>query len=165
MPFWVGPRVLDPPHAITADAEIPKEEAGGVLSRGSAVGGWSFYVKDGRLRYAHNYVGRATYQVSAPPTQCPLAGTSCALSSSPQVTPTSPGQGLPRRAQLSLDGQLLRPRTSSGHHAHRLQPRRARLQPRLTDYQAPFRFTGTLHTVTSGDLITDTDMRMAMARQ
>jgi len=39
-----------------------------------------------------------------------------------------------------------------------------------TDYQAPFRFTGTLHAVTvdlSGDLITDTDseMRMAMARQ
>ena len=39
-----------------------------------------------------------------------------------------------------------------------------------TDYQAPFRFTGTLHTVTvdlSGDLITDTEaeMRMAMARQ
>ena len=38
------------------------------------------------------------------------------------------------------------------------------------DYQAPFRFTGTLRTVTvdlSGDLITDTDseMRMAMARQ
>jgi arylsulfatase len=42
------------------------------------------------------------------------------------------------------------------------------------DYQAPFPFTGVLHTVTvdlSGDLITDTDtdtdseMRMAMARQ
>jgi arylsulfatase len=38
------------------------------------------------------------------------------------------------------------------------------------DYQAPFPFTGTLHTVTvdlSGDLITDSDaeMRMAMARQ
>ena len=38
------------------------------------------------------------------------------------------------------------------------------------DYQAPFRFTGALHTVTidlSGDLITDTEseMRMAMARQ
>ena len=40
----------------------------------------------------------------------------------------------------------------------------------IPDYQAPFRFTGTLYTVTvdlSGDLITDTDseMRMAMARQ
>lgn len=37
-------------------------------------------------------------------------------------------------------------------------------------YHAPFRFTGTLHTVTvdlSGDLITDAEaeMRMAMARQ
>jgi hypothetical protein len=42
--------------------------------------------------------------------------------------------------------------------------------PVTTDYQAPFRFTGTLHTVTvdlSGDLITDTEaeMRMAMSRQ
>jgi arylsulfatase len=39
-----------------------------------------------------------------------------------------------------------------------------------TDYQAPFRFTGTLHTDRgdlSGDLTTDTEaeMRMAMARQ
>ncbi len=38
------------------------------------------------------------------------------------------------------------------------------------DYAAPFRFTGTLHTVTvdlSGDLITDaeSEMRMAMIRQ
>ena len=38
------------------------------------------------------------------------------------------------------------------------------------DYEAPFRFTGMLHTVTvdvSGQLITDseTEMRLAMARQ
>jgi arylsulfatase len=38
------------------------------------------------------------------------------------------------------------------------------------DYQAPFRFTATLHTVTvdvSGDLITDTEaeMKLHMARQ
>nr|WP_218835855.1 hypothetical protein [Streptomyces sp. TLI_235] len=38
------------------------------------------------------------------------------------------------------------------------------------DYQAPFRFTGTLHSVTvdlSGDLIVDaeSEMRMHMARQ
>ena len=42
--------------------------------------------------------------------------------------------------------------------------------PVTPDYKAPFRFTGTLHTVTvdlSGELITDTEaeMRMAMARQ
>jgi arylsulfatase len=42
--------------------------------------------------------------------------------------------------------------------------------PVTPDYQAPFTFTGTLHTVIvdlSGDLVTDTEteMRMAMARQ
>jgi hypothetical protein len=40
----------------------------------------------------------------------------------------------------------------------------------VPDYQAPFRFTGTLHTVTvdlSGEVITDSEseMRVAMARQ
>jgi arylsulfatase len=42
--------------------------------------------------------------------------------------------------------------------------------PIVTDYAAPFRFTGVLHDVTvdlSGDLITDSEseMRMAMSRQ
>src|SRR2546421_8179558 len=65
LPFFVGPRVLNRPHAITADTEIPDGGAEGVLlCQGSAVGGWSFYVKDGKLCYTHNYVGRATYQVS-----------------------------------------------------------------------------------------------------
>jgi arylsulfatase len=40
----------------------------------------------------------------------------------------------------------------------------------VPDYRAPFRFTGTLHSVTvdvSGDLITDTEseIRTALARQ
>ena len=42
--------------------------------------------------------------------------------------------------------------------------------PVTPDYQSPFRFTGTLHSVTvdvSGDLIVDTEseMRMALSRQ
>ena len=42
--------------------------------------------------------------------------------------------------------------------------------PVAPDYMPPFRFTGTLHTVTvdvSGDLITDTEseMRVALSRQ
>jgi hypothetical protein len=53
--FWVGPRMLNRPHSITADAEIPDGGAEGMLLRqGSAVGGWPFYVQDGRLHYAHN---------------------------------------------------------------------------------------------------------------
>jgi len=39
LPFWVGPRVLNRPHSITADAEIPDRGAEGVLSapRGAGV--------------------------------------------------------------------------------------------------------------------------------
>ena len=40
--------------------------------------------------------------------------------------------------------------------------------PGVIGRTAPFPFTGTLHTVTvdlSGDLITESEMRMAMARQ
>ena len=120
VPFWVGPRVLNRPHSITADADIPAGGAEGVLiCQGSNVGGWTFYVKDSRLHYAHNYVGRDIYRVSGP-TRCPPAGISSALSSSPPASPTSP------RARAPRPGPALRRRPAGrqarvpGHHAHRL---------------------------------------------
>jgi hypothetical protein len=90
LPFWVGRRVLNRPHSITADVDIPASGAEGVLlCQGSNAGGWSFYVQDGRLHYAHNYVGRAAYQV-ATPGRCPPASTSCGSSSSQPGSPTWP---------------------------------------------------------------------------
>ena len=66
VPFFAGPRVLNRPHAITAEVEVPDGGAEGVLfSQGTAAGGFSFFVKDGVMRYAHNYLGKATYQVVA----------------------------------------------------------------------------------------------------
>ncbi len=108
MPFWVGPRVLNRPHSITADAEIPAGGAEGVLlCQGSNAGGWSFYVKDGRLRYAHNYVGRATYQVSAPD-PLPAGRHQLRFEFEPTGKPDlAQGKGAPGRAQLYVDGQLI----------------------------------------------------------
>ena len=108
MPFWVGPRVLNRPHAITADAEIPAGGAEGVLlCQGSIAGGWSFYVKDGRLCYAHNYVGRATYQVSAPD-PLPAGRHQLRFEFEPTGKPDiAQGKGSPGRAQLYVDGQLI----------------------------------------------------------
>ena len=84
------------------------------------------------------------------------------------------GKGSPGRCGCTWMASSSR-KTSSRSPPHRLQPRglTCGANPGLavtTDYQAPFRFTGTLHTVTvdlSGDLTTDTEaeMRMAMARQ
>ena len=176
LPFWVGPRVLNRAHSITADVDIPDGGADGVLlCQGSNSGGWSFYVKNDRLHYAHNYVGRATFQVSTPD-PLPAGSHQLRFEFEPTGEPDfARGKGSPGRAQLYVDGQLAGqsefPVTtpiafnpgglSCGHN-----PGSA-----ITgDYRPPFPFTGTLRTVTvdlSGELITDTDgeMRMAMARQ
>ncbi|MDQ1634473.1 MAG: hypothetical protein QOJ32_1282, partial [Frankiaceae bacterium] len=46
VPFFAGPRVLNRPHSITAEVEIPSNGAEGVLiCQGSAVGGWSLYMQ------------------------------------------------------------------------------------------------------------------------
>jgi arylsulfatase A-like enzyme len=86
IPFFAGPRVLNRPHSITASVEIPDDGAEGVLlCQGTAAGGYSFYVQDGRLHYVHNYVGRSRPRVSSPDP----ARTSCGSSSSPRGSPTS----------------------------------------------------------------------------
>jgi arylsulfatase len=139
------------------------------------VGGWSFYVKDGRLHYVHNYVRRATHTVSSPD-PLPVGRHQLRFEFEPTGQPDIPnGKGTPGRAQLYVDGQLVGqqefPLTTPillnpGGLACGANPG----SPITPDYQPPFRFTGTLNTVTidlSGDLITDTEaeMRIAMARQ
>jgi hypothetical protein len=48
-------------HSITADVEIPKTGAEGVMiAQGGVHAGWSFYVKDGMPNFAYNYVGSVT---------------------------------------------------------------------------------------------------------
>ena len=67
VPFFAGPRVLNRPHSITAFVEIPDSGAEGVLlCQGTAAGGYSLYMKDQRLHYVHNYVGRSLFEVSSP---------------------------------------------------------------------------------------------------
>ncbi len=175
-PFWVGPKVQNRPHSITPDVDIPEEGADGVLlCQGTINGGWTFYVKGSRLHYAHNYVGRATHQVSAPDT-LPAGRHQLRFEFEPTGDPDfTQGKGSPGRAQLYVDSHLVAqndlPVTTPvvfnpGGLTCGMNPG----SPVTTDYQAPFPFTGTLHTVAvdlSGDLISDSDaeMRLAMARQ
>ena len=66
VPFFAGARVLNRPHSITADVEIPEEGAEGVLlAQGTAAGGFTLYVKDRRLHYTHNWVGRELLQLAS----------------------------------------------------------------------------------------------------
>ena len=106
--IWVAPRVLNRPHSITADAEIPPDGAEGVLlCQGSIVGGWTFYVLNDRLHYAHNYVRRATYRVSSPD-PLPSGRHEFRFEFEPTGPPDFPnGKGAPGRAQLYIDGALV----------------------------------------------------------
>jgi arylsulfatase A-like enzyme len=176
IPFFAGPRVLNRPHSITADVEVPAGGAEGVLfSQGTAGGGFSLYVKGGVLHYAHNYLGKATYRVVA---DTPVPAGSHALRF--EFEPTGEmdflqGKGAPGRMQLYIDGALVgnaeAPTTvplafNPGAMTCGANPG----SPVVGDYEGPFRFTGTLHRVTidlSGELITDpeAELRLHMARQ
>jgi arylsulfatase len=48
-------------HAITADVVLPKEAEGVIIALGGLIGGWSVYVKDGRLKYCYNFYGLKRY--------------------------------------------------------------------------------------------------------
>jgi arylsulfatase A-like enzyme len=61
VPANAGPRLLNRTHSITADVVIPEGGAEGVLtSYGGTDGGFSFFVKDGKLQYVQNYVAWAS---------------------------------------------------------------------------------------------------------
>ncbi|MFI5183030.1 MAG: arylsulfatase [Vicinamibacteria bacterium] len=54
-------------NTITADVEIPKGGASGViLAQAGRFGGWTLYFKDGKPAYAYNWIGRQTYTTASP---------------------------------------------------------------------------------------------------
>ncbi len=176
VPYFAGPKTLNRPHAITADVEIPKGGAEGVLlSQGAVPGGYSFFVQANKLVYVHNYVGRDYFKVESEAT-LPEGRHKLRF----EFEPTGDlnlleGKGAPGRFQIYVDGALVGETDVPYTTPMILNPGAltcgANPGSSVTpDYVAPFRFTGTIHTVTvdvSGELIVDTEaeMRVAMARQ
>jgi arylsulfatase len=53
-------------HVISAKLVVPEGGAAGVLvAQGGRFAGWSLYVKDGKLKYCHNWLGSESYYVEA----------------------------------------------------------------------------------------------------
>jgi arylsulfatase len=60
-------------HTITAEVEIPKKGANGViLAQAGRFGGWSLYIKNGKPAYTYNWLGLQRYTITA--TQAVPAG-------------------------------------------------------------------------------------------
>ncbi len=177
VPTFAGVRLLNRPHSITAEVEIPAGGAEGVLlCHGDNEGGYMFFVKDQKLRYAHNYVGRTIYHVESNG-DIPQGRRQLRFEFEATGEPDfAEGKGTPGLGRLYIDGkqvgQVEMPVTtpfsmglSGGIRVGALPG-----APIVPEIAAPFTFTGTIYRVTvdvSGTLIKDTDaeIRMAMARQ
>jgi arylsulfatase A-like enzyme len=177
VPVNAAARIINRPHSITADVDIPKGGAEGVLvSQGGIDGGYTFFVKDGKLRYTYNYVARSFYHIES--TEAVTPGRhklrfEFEVTGKPDILK---GKGAAGHGQLYIDGKLVgqvdMPVTcpimlglASGV-AVGTDPG----APVTDEYRPPFAFTGTLYNVTfdvSGELIKDTEaeMRAVMARQ
>ena len=176
VPWFASVHVLNRPHSITADVQIPRGGAEGVLlCQGTGAGGYSFYIKDGKLQYVHNYVSRALYHVMSVE---PVPEGRHQLHFEFEVTgqPDIPkGKGTPGRGKLYLDGKLVGdaeiPVTTPivfnpGGLTCGANPG----LPVTPEYPSPFKFTGKIYSMTvdvSGDLTKDAEaeLRLVMARQ
>jgi arylsulfatase len=177
IPAGSAVRVLNRPHSITADVEIPTGGAEGILlAHGGNDSGYSFYVQSGKLHWVHNYVGRSLYHVesgSSVPVGRHQLRFEFKVTGQPDL---AKGKGTPGRGQLYIDeklvGQIDVPLTTplalgltSGVTCG-IAPG----APVTPDYEPPFKFTGKIYSVmvdVSGDLIQDreAEMRTIMARQ
>jgi len=53
-------------HSVTAEVEIPKSGANGVIiSQAGRFGGWSLYLKDGKPMYTYNFLGLQRYKIAS----------------------------------------------------------------------------------------------------
>jgi arylsulfatase A-like enzyme len=67
VPESVAVNVRNRSHALTVDVHIadPAAADGVLLALGSALGGWSLHILDGRVRYVHNLYGKEWHVVAA----------------------------------------------------------------------------------------------------
>jgi arylsulfatase A-like enzyme len=99
VPESVAVNVRNRSHALIVDLSIPVSASGDgvLLALGSALGGWSLHILDGRLRYVHNLYGKERHVVAAAQ---PLAPGEHHV----EFAFTS-GQGLGGTGVLSCDGR------------------------------------------------------------
>jgi arylsulfatase A-like enzyme len=177
VPFAATPKIYNRPFSITAEATVsPQGTEGILLAQGGRTGGYVFFMKDQRLRFVYNYLGRDISEVHSDE-DIPPGDVSLRYEFEPTGQPDlAVGKGVPGRGELYIDERLVGaielPHTvpvifsteglTCGYDGG------SRVAPDA--YGDEFAFTGTLKRVTldlGGDLIgdTDSDLRIAMARQ
>ncbi len=177
IPFTASPKTYNRPWSITAKVLIPKGGAEGVLlAQGGNTGGYTFFVKEKKLHFLYNHLGRDRFWLHSNAT-IPEGEVELRYEFEPTGKPDpAQGMGVPARVQLYINSKLVADidmpfsilnmwgtegLTCGYDGGDTVAP---------NEYSDRFAFTGTIHRVTldlSGELIQDTeaDMRIAMRRQ
>jgi arylsulfatase len=173
--------VLNRAHSLTAKVEIPKGGAEGVVvCHGTNCGGYTLFVKDGKLHYVHNYVGAQEFHLAST-AAVPTGKVELRYEFEPTGKPDiAAGKGTPGKGSLYINGrpagEMTLPFTVplimalGGGLSVGCNPGSAA----SVLYQPPFNFTGTIFEVVadvSGKAYQDEEQeknahaRAAMARQ
>ena len=65
VPEHAAVNVRNRSHTISAYVDVDVGANGVLLSMGNVLGGWSFFLVDGQLRYVHNFIGLEEHRVEA----------------------------------------------------------------------------------------------------
>jgi arylsulfatase len=176
--FTMAPRVTGRPYSITAAVTIPAGGASGILlTQGGRHVGFAFYMQEGHLHHALNYVGLEYFRVSSPD-PVPEGRHVLRYEFEPTGAPVDflQGQGVPGRSKLYVGDELVAVAqlpyslvanpgfygvTCGYAHADSVDP---------AAFRPPFRFTGEIERVildTTGEPTRDdeADLRQLMAHQ
>lgn len=149
-----APQLLGRGHTVTAYVTIPETGAEGVLAcSGGEFGGWSFFLKDGKLIYVHNYLKLNESKVASAE-RVPAGKRKLSFQFAPTATHLKPDFST-GDVTLFVDGVKageLKDIKMAGQYSavtgYGLLIGRNTGTPVSHDYEMPFRFTGQLDKVT-----------------
>jgi len=177
VPNGAAVNVKNRSHSVAAEVEIPETGAEGVLiTHGWRFGGWTFFVKDGRLHFVHNYTGREEFRVSSDrpiPTGRHFLSFEFEQTIEPEIKRGRGGGGIVRlyvNRDVIGEGQIPTTMPTLYGWGATLGCGEQHGSATASYYHAPFHFTGTIYRVmvdVSGEPFRDLEAESvaALARQ
>ena len=149
-----APQLLGREHTITAYVTIPEGGAEGVLAcSGGEFGGWSLFIRDGRLRYTHNYLKIKDFEVTSAK-EVPTGKRRLSVRFTPKSKSVKPDL-FTGDVSLFIDGEKvgeIKDIKTAGQYSaitgYGLLIGRNTGTPVSHSYEPPFSFTGTIEKVT-----------------
>jgi arylsulfatase len=152
LPEPIGPIIYPNSHTITAELTIPEKCEGVIACAGGISGGWSFYVKDGKLAYHYNFADFEFYDVDAKDS-LPIGKVTVKLEYVSKGMPKGSTISNGAVVKLFVNGKVAAEgETKKAMFRHGVEPfevGRDSISPVNAAYKAkmPYTFTGTIHKI------------------